>query len=172
MQEPLQHDPRIKQQVKDAIHKLLYAGVQKSFKAQLDAIITRNTQMSGVGHLSFTYKNVLYSCDTAPAPRRMNRLLPALMPVMDSYLADLKKINDEEMPYVVGFINQVLNASSTLADYLRLFPEAVHEPVKALIATCPCHTKVLEPDAVATFLEKNQNAITMMKKRMVVNLIT
>lgn len=171
MAEHIQQDPKTKQQIKEILYGFLYAPVQKQFKQRLDAIIVKNTLQGGYSHKSFTYRGVLYSCDVTAAPRKMNRLLPALMLDMADYLKDLKHLNEKEIPYVIGYINQVLNSSNHLADYLRLLPEAVHEPLKAFIATCLCHNPPLHGDTVRLLMDKNKDPITLMKNRMVTNLI-
>lgn len=171
MVEHLNHDPRTKQQIKDILYGLLYDPVQKRFKQRLDNLIVKNTVLGGYTHKSFMYRNTLYSCDITSAPRKMNRLMPALMIDMADYLKDLKTLNEKEIPYVIGYINQVLNSSNNLADYLRLLPEAVHEPLKAFISTCPCHNPSLHGDTVQLLMDKNKDCITMMKNRMVTNLI-
>lgn len=169
--EPLQHYPRIKQQIKEALYDFLYTPVQKKFKLQLDTLIIQNTLLGGHRHKSFSYKGILYNCDTSAFPRKANRLLPQFQNTMDLYLRDLKHLNEQELPYVLGFINQVLNASNNLSDCLRLLPESVHSPIKALIATCPCEAQRLPAETVAQLTEKNASAIQLMKSRMVINLL-
>lgn len=171
MTESLQHDPRTKKQIKDTLDGFLYDPVRRQFKQRLDQIIVRNAVTGGYAHKSFMYKNVLYNCDSDPLPRKMNRLVPALQLDMNDYLKDIKHLNEKEVPYVIGYINQVLNASNNLNDYLRLLPEAVHMPLTDLIATCPCQARQLHSDAVAMLQEKNQSSINLMKNRMVTNLI-
>jgi hypothetical protein len=171
MSEILQHDPKTKSQIKDILYGLLYAPVQRQFKQRLDTISVHNTVVGGYTHKSFMYRNVLYSCDTTAAPRKMNRLMPAVMIDMADYLKDLKQLNEKEVPYVLGYINQVLNSTNNLADYLRLLPEAVHAPLKVFIASCPCHTQTLHSDTVTLLKEKNKDPINLMKQRMVTNLI-
>jgi hypothetical protein len=103
---------------------------------------------------------------------KLNRLVPDLHPVMDEYLKDLSDLNDVELPYVIGFINQVLNASNNLPDYLRILPESMHHTIKGLIETCPCRAVSLSEDKVLELQMKNQSSIELLKKRMVLNLIT
>lgn len=172
MTEHLQHDPKTKRQIKDTLDAFLYDPVRRQFKQRLDQIIVRNAVTGGYTHKSFMHKNVLYNCDSDPLPRKMNRLVPTLHQDMGDYLRDAKHLNEKEVPFVIGYINQVLNASNNLNDYLRLLPEAVHMPVVQLIATCPCQAKLLHEDAVVMLQEKNQTSIQMMKARMVINLIT
>jgi hypothetical protein len=101
----------------------------------------------------------------------MNRLKPDLMSLMNEYLEDLVQINTVERPYVLGFINQTLNASSSLQDYLKIFPESMHKPLKHFIDTCGSRVGKLEPEMVASIKQRNQIPIELMKKRMVLNLL-
>ena len=131
----------------------------------------KNTLLCGYSHKSFMYKNTLYNIDTNALPRKMNRLHINLQGPMNDYLKDLKTLNETEVPYVLGYINQVLNSSNDLSDYLRLFPEAVHGPIQHLIAACPCKSKKLPEEVVSVLQDKNTTSINMMKKRMVTNLL-
>lgn len=167
----LQHDPRTKQQIKDALYSYLYEPVQRQFKNRIDDLIIRNTLLGGYSHKSFIYKGVVYDCDIYQPPLKKNRLVKALHEEMETYLADLKQLNDLELPYVLGFINQVLNSSDGLHDYLRLLPDAVHSPLKQLITSCPCKDCRLSDEKVQLLKEKNQASIDLMRQRMVTNLL-
>ena len=167
----LEHDPRTKQQIKDALYAFLYDPVQQQFKIRLDTLIMRNTLMGSHAHKHFTYKGVVYNSDATSPPTRKNRLQPALRPQMDDYLVDLHQLNNHELPYVLGFLNQVLNASCDLSDYLRVLPESVHYPLNQLLATCPCRTTSLDDDKVLRLRNKNQEPIEMIKRRLVMNLL-
>lgn len=171
MPEQLQHDPRTKQQIKDILYTHLYKPIEKQFKDRLDQLIVKNTVLGGFFHKSFMYKNVLYNCDTDALPRKMNRLLIQLQPAMNDYLREVKQLNEKELPYVLGYINQVLNSSNDLHDYLRLLPQAVHYPLQSLIDTYPCRSKRLSDETVHLLQDKNQSSIKLMKQRMVTNLL-
>lgn len=169
--EQLQHDPRTKQLIKDTLYEFLYRPIENQFKNRLEVLIVRNTLLGGYSHKSFNYKGVLYNCDNGFPPRKSNRLIPQLKPAMDEYLFDLKQLNEKELPFVIGFINQVLNASNDLQDYLHIFPESTHRPLEKLIASCPCQAKRLSNEKILELKEKNQEPINMMKQRMVTNLL-
>ena len=171
MENQLQHDPRTKQQIKDALYAFLYTPIEKQFEKRLSELIVKNTLLCGYTHKSFMYKNTLYNIDTNALPRKMNRLHINLQGPMNDYLKDLKTLNETEVPYVLGYINQVLNSSNDLCDYLRLLPEAVHGPIQHLIATCSCKSKKLSEEVVSALQDKNTTSINMMKKRMVTNLL-
>lgn len=167
----LEYDPRTKHQIKDALYKFLYDPVEKQFKARIDTLITRNAVMGGFSHKHFVYKGVIYNADVTPPPLKKNRLLPALRAPMEEYLADQRQLNSHELPYVIGFLNQVLNASNDLCDYLRVFPESVHQPLKKLMDTCPCRSTHLNEDRVELLKTKNQEPIDLIKQRLVTNLL-
>ena len=83
MSEQLQHDPRTKLQIKEALYSYLYQPVNEQFKHRLDTLIVKNAVINKYTHKSFMYKSELYTCDPAPAPRKMNRLHPSLVKEMD-----------------------------------------------------------------------------------------
>ena len=90
---------------------------------------------------------------------------------MQEYLRELEELNSAELPYVIGFINQVLNSSNSLPDYLKVFPEAIHRPLQHLIDTCPCKSCTLEQSAIDELKTKNQSTIDLIKQRLVTNLL-
>lgn len=169
--EQLQHDPRAKQLIKNTLYDFLYLPVQNSFKSRLNVLIVRNTLLGGYSHKSFNYKGEHYSCDSGSPPRKWNRLLPQLRPQMDEYLDDIKQLNEQELPFVLGFINQVLNSSDNMQDYLQILPESAQRPLEKLIATCPCKTRRLSDQQIAQLQDKNTASINMMKARLVKNLL-
>jgi hypothetical protein len=169
--EQLQYDPRSKQLIKDVLYDFLYDPVIKHFQKRLDVLLVKNTLLGGYSHKSFSYKGVLYSTDIGAPPRKANRLVPQLKKAMDEYLEDLKNVNEREIPFVIGFINQVLNASNNLNDYIRILPDSVHHPLQKMLSKCPCQDKKLNDDLVAQIQQKNKASIDMMKARMVTNLL-
>lgn len=172
MTEPLQHDPRTKKQIKDLVYEALYSRVDKQFEARIDALIGRNTVLLGCSHSSFLYKGVLYTCEPSQPPITPNRLIPQLRPEMETYLKDIQALNSYEIPYVLGFLSSMLNRTNSLQDYLKILPESVHSPIKQLASTCPCGFAHLTPDQITQLQEKNELPISLMKQRMVLNLIT
>jgi hypothetical protein len=172
MSDQLQHDPRTKQQIKDMLYASLYEPVEKQFKKRIYDIVAKNTSLIGSSHESFIYKAEYYSNVQTKPPIKMNRLVMHLRPTMDEYIKDLKNLNDKELPYVLGFLNQVLNASDSLQDYMLLLPESMHQPLQKLIETCPCRKNNLTQEKIKALHDRNQQPIAMIKQRMVMNLIT
>ena len=172
MEASLQSDVRTKAQIKESLHEFLYEPVERHFKRRLDTIIIRNTILGGYAEKTFHYKGQQYHCEeTRLAPRAWNKLDPSLRADMDEYLKDVKDIEEREKPFVVGFINKVLNSSNAFGDYLRLLPDSAHAPLREFMQACPCQTKTLSDARIEELLEQHKNTITMMKTRMVTNLL-
>ena len=169
--EPLHHDPRTKQQIKDMLYQFLYGPVQQQYQQQLNTIITQNSIACKSGYKAFLYKGVVYSMETVPPPRRLPRLVSSLIPAMDAYLKEVTQLNTQEVPFVVGYITQVLNSSNNFQDYLKVLPSVLHPPLEKMIASCPCRLQVLTEEAIQGLQEKNQKSIELLKKRVMTNLI-
>lgn len=169
--DPIQHDPRTKQQIKKILYRLLYEPISDIFAEREKQIIIKNTVAGKFAHKSFRYKGLFYNWDSSLLPRKANPLLPQFHDEMEEYLKELQELNEKEVPYVLGFINQVLNSSNYFQDYLRLFPEAVHHSIQHLVETCPCKSYILTEEDIQTIQQKNQDAIFLMKQRMAINLI-
>lgn len=167
----LEHDPRTKQQIKNALYAFLYEPVQRSFKTRIDTLIVRNTILGGYTHKHYIYKGVLYNAEPTVPPIKKNRLNPQLKAPMEDYLRDLEQLNSRELPYVLSFLNQVLNSSCDIQDYLQVLPESMHDPLRVLMATCPCRRQTLSTEKVEQLKTSNEETINLMKQRLVTNLL-
>ncbi|WP_289101022.1 hypothetical protein [uncultured Marinobacter sp.] len=166
------YDPKTKALIKDRLYEHLYAPVKESFNQRLKTIIVKNSVLHGNDQQWLSYKGEYYAIDqTQPRPRPMNRLHKELTSVMNEYVNDLEYLNQQELPYVLGFINNVLNSSNSLQDYFRIFPESIHGPLKDVADRCACKENRLAPETVKEIQQKNQIPIELMKKRMVLNLL-
>lgn len=154
-----------KQLIKDTLHEFLFEPINASLKKQLEHLIYRNCVVSHYTHKSVAYKGVVYNVDTEAPPRRWNRLAPEFRPIMDKMLQETAELVNYEVPYVMGYITQVLNSSEYVADYLALLPDCVHPAFRKLLKTLP--TPSVEP-AKKVF---NQKAVDLIKQRMVTNLL-
>jgi len=80
-------------------------------------------------------------------------------------------LNRVEIPYVLNFINQALNASNDIQDYLKILPECLHKPIQELIDTYDCHTESMSAKEAEAFKERNYQSILMVKKRLLLNVV-
>lgn len=164
-------NPRTKQQIKDLLYQYLYAAVERRMAAKLAQLIQQNCLVQHLDYQGFSYKGTAHVLDTRPQPRKLPRLVPQLHPAMEAYLAELNQINRTEIPFVLGFLNQVLNSSNDLQDYLRVLPDCLHPPIQKLIDECSCRTTQLDEPAVVQLQAKNQVPIEMIRQRLLLNLI-
>lgn len=171
MDDRLQHDPRTKQQIKDLLYNYIYEPVLKQSRRRLDDIIMKNCALLQLSFAAFHYKGVAYQTLDATLPPRRQHLATSLHVYMDEYLVELDKLNNYELPYVLGFLSQVLNSSSELQDYITVLPDSVHKPIQSLIASCPCRQGKLDKDAVLDLQIRNQVSINLIKQRLFTNLL-
>lgn len=169
--ETLEYDPKTKIQIEDALYKFLYAPITRQSKTRIETLIARNTVMGGHTHKHFIYRGIVYNADVTTPPVRKNRLVPQLRDEMEEYLADQRQINGQELPFVLGYIKQVLNSSNNFSDYFQMLPEALHEPLESLRATCPCRASSITAEKAQAIRTKNQVPIDMIKRRLVMNLL-
>ena len=173
MPDELVYDPRAKEMIKTRLYSFLYGPVREKLQQRLKQIITKNSMIHHNDQPFVQYKGQVFAYDhSAMMPRKINRLDKQLRPLMDDYLKDKDQLDREELPYVLNYINQVLNASNSLQDYLRLLPDSVHKPLQELLEQCGCRYAKLAPEQVQELQQKNQAAIQLMKQRMILNLIT
>lgn len=169
--ELIHSDPRLKQYIKDALYEVLYTPISKYLHEQLDLIITKNCMVTGSSHKSFVYKNIDYSLDNSPLPKMRNRLHTSLKPEMDKYLLEVNKLNNEELPFTMGYINQVLNSSNNFKDYLKLLPESLHDKLNQIFDSCPSHNEMLTNEMVEEIKNKNIKSVSLIKERLMKNLL-
>lgn len=168
----LSYDAKSKKLIKDGLYELLYMPVKRHYNATLQTIIDRNCAITGNDHPSFIYRGEIFQLNVnRPLPRKLNRLHPSLRPEMDDYMDEVQRLNNEELPYVLGYINNVLNSSDSLQDYFEAFPESVHKPIMNLLSTCGCREHRMTQEEIEEVQKKNTKAIELMKQRMVLNLI-
>jgi len=172
MAEELVYDPKTKMLIKDTLYEYLYTPVEEHFQKRLDALIQKNAQL-----YSNTQRRMLFGEDTYEASNAgayvtpVNFTHPEIKPMMKDFVADRTKLNTKELPYVMGFINQVLNSSNSLKDYFKVFPESVHEPIQELVDKCSCRNETLNEQAIERLKQQNEIPIDLMKTRMVKNLL-
>jgi len=172
MTQEMVYDPKTKQMVKDELYSYLYGPVQEHYQKRLETIIKKNSQRHGNQQKRLLFKTEVYELkDPGPVERPINPIHPELKPVMQEYVDDLTKLTKQELPYVLGFINQTLNASNSIKDYFKVFPESVHAPIQKLVDQCACKTEHLKPESVDKIKARNRIPIDLMKQRMVMNLL-
>lgn len=166
----VQNDPRTKQMIKDMLYSHIYDPVEYRLHEKLKLIMGKNKLLNHHDMDYFSYKAKVYSLD-GTLIRSAPKLDPSLYGEMQEYLKELNELNRVEIPYVLNFINQVLNASNDLRDYLKILPECLHKPIQELIDAHECHTERLTAEEVEAFKECNTQSILMVKKRLMLNLL-
>jgi hypothetical protein len=169
----LLYPPLTKVAIKYSLQRYLYSAVLDDFQNRIDEIIEQNTILGKYNSKHLFYKGNYYFGNGPvlwASVRKYNKLVPDLKDKMEQYLKDKKEFEEEEH-YVLGFFNQVLNASTKLEDYLKIFPECLHSALKKMFAPFPEYPGSLEDSVIAEIIKKNKKPISLIKQRMVLNLL-
>lgn len=168
----MDHDPKIKQQLKDLLYHYLYDPVLIKFKQRQVQLIETNCTLINNPDLHFTYRGEIYQVNERVClPRRLNRLDPRLYGEIDAYIAERDQLYKHEMPLVMGYVTQVLNMSDNYYDYLKAFPESVHRPFHQYVKVSGVPPKGVQDAVIDELIAKNAELIGLMKQRMLLNLL-
>lgn len=167
-------DPTLKYDIKEALYEMLYRPVLNTFQARLDALVLTNCQLQRNDRQEFAYKGEHYVHSTyrpGYAARQIPRLHLTLVPLMEQYLQELNQINQKEVPLVMGYLNQILNSSNNLHDWLQLFPDVLHPPLQQAVQRCGCRTSALQPEDINSIRIRTAEGTQLVKQRMMLNLL-
>jgi len=168
----LAYDARTKQRIKDGIVSALYDPVLRDQERVLKELIIKNSNLCSKAQACFKYKNEVYTYELGKLiPRPVNWLQPQLYAEMDAYIEEVRELKENEMPYVLAFITQVLNSSDSFKDYYKLFPESLHPVLRQLEEACPCRKDLLEPEQIERIQRQNVRSVSLMKRRMMYNVL-
>lgn len=137
---------------------------------RMDAIIEKNSQLMGVDRKSMRFKGVSYVAQGYRAVAFPPRLHALLEPTMLEWLKDGAEVTNYEHPFVSSYVVRVLNLT-TDPDYLRqLLPTGVHSAFSHL--STPVELRSVPALVIRAVLEENSDAIDLISRRLVINLIT
>ena len=166
------HDPRCKYIIKEELLSFIYKPVREHYVNRLKKIIARNSDIHKTNNGCFWYRGEIYKAEeNIVMPRKADQLHESLRPEMDQYISDLDHLQNYELPHVQNFLNQILNATSSFQDYYAIFPESMHQPLKNLVNTDPCHSHHLDSQQIHNLYKQNLHPIELLKQRMVRNLL-
>jgi hypothetical protein len=165
--------PVTKQIIKVNLEHVMYANTKRREQTKLQEISTKNMVLCRYSHNSFSYKGEYYCFESNPLRYKNQRLMADLQPVMDKWLDDKQNIEYNEMPFVNGFFNKVLNASNSVEDYRLLLPDCVHRAINLVPwGEGEIFPRELSDEKIAEFKAAHANWIMLLKKRMILDLVT
>lgn len=167
----MNYDARTKKAIKDALYEAIYQPVNDRYQKQLDEIIHKNSAKCNNLQEFVKHKGEVYSSSSAPhiPPKPVNRVHPDLLCAMEEWQRQVDDLNTHELPYVLGYLNQVLNTSRAFNDYYKLLPHALHRILDKLKEDCPCSTDALSPEEIQELTNKNTVALDRIKQRFLLN---
>lgn len=166
------YDPRTKKRIRQELHEELYGPINRELENELASIIRKNSIACGNDQQCFKYKGEVYAQNTIKLiPRPVNWLKPQFFTDMESYLDEKNTLEKDELPYVIGYINQVLNSSDSFQDYYKLFPDSIHHVLKRIQAQCPCRNDTLKLEQIDRIQRQNIHSVNLMRKRLTINVL-
>lgn len=167
-------DQKIRANIKEHLIRNLFFKVSQKNNKQLTEIIKKNTVASLYNHYSFSYKGVFYN-GQIDTPRFKDQFLkPQFHDEMDEYLKNIHDIYLYEEAYIAGFINRMLNHSDSFDDYMLMLPDCLHEYMQPFFSEewKPFHyPRTMSDEEIQQFIEKHDKWITLIKRRMLLDLL-
>lgn len=164
-------NPTLKLAIKRNIETYLYKEPLAKLRAELELLITSNDALSNTCTYLFTYRGKRYKWyDTVPLKYGTPLLHPSLHERMDAYIQSMKYLTDYEVPLTMGYVQNVLNTSDRVHDYLHLLPSALHPAIESL-AKEVCGSKVLTFDDAEKMVKTHEKSIDLIKERLMLNLL-
>lgn len=165
-------DPRLKQTIKKEIQSYLYKPIWKYYDNWLNKIIARNCDANKTNNRHFRYRGQIYKTDNRIlVPMKIDLLHESLRKEMDQYISELNYLDKHEIAYVNNFINQMLNATESFRDYYQILPESLHQSLANLTHIHCYQTRYLSDDSIAHLISSNEHSISLIKERLVKNLL-
>jgi len=119
-----------KRAVKDCLDAFLYNPVREAFQARINELIVADAVARGDGVRAFCHRGRNFRIPgEKPNFRYFPRLSRSNRVLVDSLLAEYDPVLEDERNAVLTFISQVLNKSDEPADYLKMFPSGLREPL-------------------------------------------
>lgn len=157
--------------IKQNVEGFLFKPTQEAFDKELKQIAVTNALINKAPHIAFTYKNGLYCGGHLPVPKPYFRLSSELRPRMDALLNEIMAIDSFEKPIVTGFVTACLNHSENYFDCFKLLPECVHDPIRSALRNLSGEPTISD-QAIKEIMSKHPTAVALIKKRVLLNLVT
>lgn len=170
------YGPETKAHIKDSIYAALYEQVDEKFSNQMDALIIENSGLNQNQQRLMKYRGEFkyhsqYDKNSRVPASKINSLHPSLEPRYLALMKEKDRINNDELPFVLGYVNQVLNVSNGFEDYYKLFPALLHPILDKLKQDCPCRNAELPQELIDSMLSQSQKSIAMLEQRAMTNLL-
>lgn len=163
-------NPTLKNQFRAAFMDIIYAPYKERREKVLAKIIERNCVLKNTDRACFTYKGEYYGAMYAGAFERP-KLHPELVEEFSLWLQEDKDVQRFERPIIENFLIGVMHSSSVLLDWLRIFPDCLHAPVKNVMGQIGPEIAELPDEQVALYIHQHSDAIEKVRSRMMMNLL-
>lgn len=156
------------------VERALYGSLKKQLQTREMELIIENAQLHGNHQLCMWFGGELRGLNNymaGHAPRPANQMKPQIADRFKALML-LREEMEDELVYIRNYTRRAMSTLKCFEDYLKAFPEALHSHLTEIKNTLYWwKPEPLSPEAMEEFLKTNEKYITMMKVRMVKNLI-
>ncbi len=162
-------DPTNKYFLRSRIFSKVYLKMVTEETKKIQRIIEQNAYLDRFGQMAFMYKGQEYCAENYRPQRRLGLLHRDLYPAMEEWLEEGRELQKEKET-VLNYLSCILIRASSFKDLKAITPECLHS---ALPGQWGVLTSVPIPqEEIDAFNKQNEEAIRLIKKRLLLNMIT
>lgn len=167
--------PNVRIMLCDALCERLYAGAEQRLKRELDSLIEQNSALHNNDILMMRHGDRVHLHSAVSQVPNAFRQSPNLCHrEMREHIRDHLKSAEElrsDRALVTGYFQQMFTATSYAEDFLRVLPPSLHQVVRQHDRHFLEGDGVLIGEALDQFMEKNAALLSVVKKRLTLNLL-
>lgn len=147
---------------------LIYKKINKEHDKRMEQTIVRNSYLDDYKREAFLYKGQQYCREGYRPQRRIGLLSRDLYPEMEAWLKDEREL-EKEKNTVFNYLSCLVSKVTYYSDLRALAPECLHSVIPYHDPNA--HVKFTQEE-IDTFNKQNEEAIRLIKKRLLLNMIT
>lgn len=146
----------------------IYEKINKEHTKRMEQIIVRNTYLDEFQREAFLYKGQSYCREGYKPKHRIGILSRDLYPEMEAWLKDERELQKEK-DKVFNYLSCLVSMVMYYSDLRALAPECLHSVIPY---SDPNALVKITQERIDTFNKQNEEAIGLIKKRLLLNMIT
>ncbi len=162
-------DPTNKYFLRSQLFSKVYLKVVTEETKKVQRIIEQNAYLDRFGQMAFMYKGQEYCAENYRPQRRLGLLHRDLYPAMEEWLKEGRELQKEKET-VQNYLSCILIRANSAKELKAITPECLHSEL-------PEHWDVhdhvpMTQEEIDAFNMQNEVAIRLIKKRLLLNMIT
>lgn len=162
-------DPTNKYFLRSRLFSKVYLKVVTEETKKIQRIIEQNAYLDRFGQMAFMYKGQEYCAENYRPQRRLGLLHRDLYPAMEEWLEEGRELQKEKET-VLNYLSCLLIRANSAEELKTITPECLHSELPEYWGV---HNHVpMTQEEIDAFNKQNEEAIHLIKKRLLLNMIT